>query len=118
MKRRVVSLVLAGLLVWVTGCTSYTQIQQDEVADHGKVRFTTADGERETLHNPRVEADSLKGHVNRGVEQEARTIPLDQLVRLEAASPNTAGTVLLTVGSLGVVFLVVAVAQCNGFECG
>lgn len=110
------SLALVGLLVWVTGCTSYTQIQLDKVADHGKVRVTTIDGERETVHSPRVEADSIKGQVNQGVEHVARTIPVDQVVELEAVGTNTGATVLLVVGSLAVVFFAVALAACGGFD--
>jgi len=44
-RNRPVSLALVGLFVWVTGCTSWTQIGVSEVADHGKVRVTLTDGE-------------------------------------------------------------------------
>jgi hypothetical protein len=111
-------LLLVALFLWVTACTSYTQIQLDEVADHGKVRVTTVDGERETVHSPRVEADSIRGHVNEGVGQAARTISVDQVAKVETTESNTVGTVLLVVGSLAVVLLLVSVQQCNGFECG
>lgn len=118
-RNRAVSSLLVALFLWVTACTSYTQIPLDEVADHGKVRITTIDGKRETVHNPRVQADSIKGHVNKGsVEQAAWTVSVDQVAIIEASGSNTVGTVLLVIGSLGVIFLVVAVASCNGFECG
>ena len=116
-RHRAVSFLLVALFLWVTGCTSYKQIQLDEVADHGKVRVTTTDGERETVQNPRVEADSIKGEVNDGLEQVARTISVDQVVKVETTASNTVGTVLLVIGSLGVIFFAVAVAACDGFEC-
>ena len=116
-RSRPVSLALVGLFIWLTGCTSYKQIELSEVADHGKVRVTTIDGERETVHNPRVEADSIKGHVNEGAEQVARTISVDQVVELEEVGSNTAGTVLLVVGSLAVVLVLVG-AACSEDRCG
>ena len=120
-RSRPVSLALVGLFVWVTACTSYRQIEIGEVADHGKIRVTTTDGQRETMHNPRVEADSIKGHTNKGVESAdwvAQAIPVQQVVELEAVGTNTASIVLLFIGFAAVIFFGVAVAACNGFECG
>jgi len=119
-RSRPVSLALVGLFVWTVGCTSYKQIELSEVADHGKVRVTQTDGERETIHNPVVEADSLKGRVNEGVEYAdwvTLAIPVDRVGKLEAVGPNTAGTLLIVVGSLAVVFLLVA-AACSEDRCG
>jgi len=59
-RSRPVSLALVGLFVWVTACTSYRQIEIGEVADHTKVRVTLTDGETETIHEPWVEANSLR----------------------------------------------------------
>lgn len=118
---RTASLLLVGLFLWVTGCTSYKQIQLGEVADHGKIRVTTTDGQRETIHGPRVEADSIKGHTNKGVESAdwvAQAIAVQQVVELEAVGTNTASTVLLVIGFAAVIFFGMVVAACNGFECG
>jgi hypothetical protein len=117
-RNRPVSLALVGLFLWVTGCTSYKQIQLAEVADHGEVRVTTIDGERATVHDPRVEADSIKGHVNEGAEQFERTISAGEVLKVEVAAPNTVGTVLIVIGSLAAIVFVVAAVQCNGVECG
>ena len=38
----------------MTGCSSYTQIEPGEVADYGKVRVTTTDGERDILYDPEL----------------------------------------------------------------
>ena len=86
-RSRPVSLALVGLFVWVTACTSSKQIQLGEVADHGKVRVTTTDGERETVHDPRVEADSIKGRARRGG---ALAVPLQRVLELEAAGDDFA----------------------------
>ena len=115
-RSRPVSLALVGLFVWVTACTSSKQIQLGEVADHGKVRVTTTDGERETVHDPRVEADSIKGRgkmVGGGSRDRVRVpiaIPLDQVVDLEAVGTDEIGTVLTVVGVfVGVVLVLAAV---------
>ena len=104
-RNRAVSRALVGLFVWVTGCTSYHQIELAEVADHGKVRVTTTDGERETVREPRVEADSIKGlgeKVRPDVKERApRSIPLDQVETLEATHVSAGKTVGLTVGVIG-----------------
>jgi hypothetical protein len=44
-----------------TGCCNYTPIEPGAVADYGKVRVWTIDGEREVISDPRLEADSLMG---------------------------------------------------------
>ena len=109
----------------MTGCSSYRQIEIGEVADHGKVRVTLTDGERETLHDPYVEADSITGlvkvttdaHAGRlgpqsNVDSEV-SIPLDQVSELAVGS-NTVVPVLALVGALGVFIVLAAVVNCAG----
>jgi len=78
-RSRPASLALVGLFVWPTGCSTYTQIEPAEVADHYQVRVTTTDGERQTIKNPRVEADRITG-------ENARAIPMDQVAEFEAVA--------------------------------
>ena len=66
-RSRPVSLALIGLFLWVTGCTSYKQIEVGEVTHHGKVRVTFTDGERETLRDPWVDGDSIKAYTSESV---------------------------------------------------
>lgn len=105
---------LLGLFLSVTACTSYKQIQIGEVADHGKVRVTLADGERETLHGPWVDADSIKGRIRAGRPSPQlvdRAIPLDQVAELGAPGTNVAGTVTLAVLGAGLLAAVIALSQ-------
>jgi hypothetical protein len=43
---------------------------------------------------------------------------VQQVVELEAVGTNTASTVLLVIGFAAVIFFGIAVAACNGSECG
>ena len=102
-----VSLALVGLFVLVTACTSYSQIEIGEVPDHGKVRVTMADGERETIRDPLFVGDTLKsGDVD---------YPMDQVTEVEAVGTNVVGTVAVVVGALVVSFFAVGLAICGGF---
>jgi len=112
-RNRSVSLVLVGLFVWLTGCTSWNQIGLSEVADHGKVRVTLTDGEQETVYDPWVEADSIKGH--RHIETLA--VSVDRVAELESHSTNEVGTVFAVLGALLGVILVVGLATCDGYGC-
>jgi hypothetical protein len=100
-RNRPVSLVLIGLFVWVTACTSYKQIELAEVTDHGKVRVTFADGERTTLREANVIGDSISGLVREGrprPEDVERSFATDQVTYVEAKGTNVVGTVFLTFG--------------------
>jgi hypothetical protein len=102
-RRRPVSLILVGLFIWVTACSTYTYVEPGEVADHGKVRVTTSDGEREAVYEPWVRADTIRG---RSRQNEARAIPMDQVVGLEAVGKDyitplvILGLVVLAVGAV------------------
>ena len=99
---RAVSLLLVALFLWVTGCTSYKQIQVADVADHGKVRVTTTDGERATIRDPRVEADSIRG-------KDSKPIPLDQVSKVQVARTDWVFTGLFIGGVELVIGLIIMV---------
>ena len=105
-RSRAASLTLIGLFIWVTGCTSYKQIQLSEVADYGKVRVTQIDGERETFSEPRVEADSIKG-------KDVAAIPLHQVAEVEAKKKDLASTLVL----VGVRVAIVTIITLRVVEC-
>jgi hypothetical protein len=127
LRSRPVSLALVGLFVWVTACTSYTQIGIGDVADHGKVRVTFTDGERETLDNPWVDGDSIKAYTSEsvgkplGIHQQRVTdtvaFPLDQVAELGAVGTNEVGTVFLVLGSVVVLTAVALALICPTTTC-
>ncbi len=104
-RNRAVSLVLVGLFVWVTACSSYSYIGLSEIADHGTVRVTTTDGDRTTVHDPRVEADSIKG-------EDAGAIPVDEVVKLEAVGTDEVSTVFTVLGVFVGVLVVTYAVSC------
>ncbi len=102
-------MALVGLFLWVTACTSYKQIELGEVADHGKVRVTLTDGERETIRDPRIVGDLIVGG---GLKM----IPLVQVAELEAVSIDEVGTILTV---LAVAVVIGAAVSVIGFAtCG
>ena len=107
-RNRPVSLTLIGLFLWLTGCTSWTSIGISEVADHGKVRVTLMDGSQESIYEPWVEADSIKGHQY----IETLAFPVDQVAGLESHSTNEVATVLAVLGGLVAVILIAGVISC------
>ena len=114
-RSRPISLALVGLFVWLAACTSYTQISLDEVSDYAKVRVTTVEGVRETVADPRVETDSIKG-------KDSAAIPLDQVAEVEAKKKDLASTlVLVGVGVALVTVVTLRVVECAtnsyGSEC-
>ena len=115
-RNRAVSLALVGLFLWVTACTSWSPIGISEVADHGKVRVTLTDGEQESIYDPWVEADSIKGHQH----IETLAFPIDQVAGLESHSTNEVGTALAIIGGLLAVITVAGLIECSndpGFGC-
>ena len=80
-RSRPVSLALVGLFLWLNGCT-YTQIELADIGEHGKVRVETAAGEAMTLHEPWVEADSIKG-------RDGEAIAISDVTELEAVGTSS-----------------------------
>ena len=103
-RSRPVSLVLVGLLVWLTACTSYKQVGSVEVADYGKARITLDDGSQFVVAHPQIEADSLVGFkadswsAERKVYTEDVRVALRQVETLEASHTSAGKTVGLVVG--------------------
>jgi len=125
-RNRPVSLALVGLFVWVTACTSYKQIGVGEVADHGTVRVTFTDGERETLHDPWVEGDSIKARTGETVgdlgalarvDYTTVAFPLDQVAELGAVGTDEVGSVFTVLGVLVLIFAIFVVVVCSDSEC-
>ena len=115
-QSRPVSIALVGLFLWVTGCSTYTQIEPGEVADHDKVRITTTDGETLDYYDPRVEADSIKGRVREDSEV-VYAIPLDRVAEVGLHNANTAGTVALIIVAIPVALTLTVLVYCATTEC-
>lgn len=118
-RSRPISLLLVGLFVWLAGCTSYKQIEAGQVSDHGKVRVTLTNGQRETVLDARIEADTLKGRIKEGIQRPewiAHAISLDRVAELEAVGTNVGGTVLTVLGISMVLLAAIGAAACAGSE--
>jgi hypothetical protein len=74
------------------------------VGDYGRVRVSTIDGERETIREPELAADSIRG-LGRD-DRQIKVIPVGSVETVESVGVNwllTAGIAVLAVG--GALFL-------------
>jgi hypothetical protein len=115
-RKRSASLVLVCLLLWISGCASWTEIGVNDVPDHGKIRVTRPDGDRKVLSDPHLVADTIKGKSG----YERLSIPVGDVERVESRSTNVAGSVLLGVGLLLGTFIIIGAIGCaqnEGIPC-
>ena len=113
-RNRPVSLALVGLFLWVTGCTSYRQIEPSEVADYGEVRVTFTDGERLVSDSVAVAGDSIhywkRAEPGSTYSKVWASYPLDQVSVVEARKHDRTKTVLCVLGVVAVMVAVTALA--------
>ena len=96
-RNRPISLALAGLFAWATGCSTYTQVAPGDVTDYEKVRVTTRDGLRVDYYDPFVEADSIKGRGIPGSEA-VYAMSLDRVTTIEEGGSEPGKTTALVIG--------------------
>ena len=121
-RDRSASLALVALFLWLTGCSAYSRITPDQVAEHGSIRVTLRNGEQATIHGPRFEADSIVGWDDRNDELDLTlgAYSLSEVSRIEAPDPDgmsTGATILAIVVGLGLVTYAVAECESDG-DCG
>lgn len=92
LRNRPVSIVLVGLFVWVIGCSTYTQIEPSEVADHHRVTVTLSSGEQRDLYDPVVSGDTIKGRFNKDGTA-VYSVPMDAVSEIGLDEANPAGTI-------------------------
>ena len=118
-RSRPVSLALVGLFLWVTACsTTYTQIEPGEVADKDYVRVTLTDGEKTELHEPALDADSLRGRVKEVARiggyrwsDSVVVIPLESVAEIAVGS-NPANKMLIGIGVVLAALVLFGVVAC------
>jgi hypothetical protein len=105
--------------LFLTACSTYTQIQPGEVADHGKVQVTTIDGEKHNVYDPAVEADSIRGRIKESARiggdrwsDSVVVIPLESVREIAVAGTNEVATPLLVIGGIAVTLLLIGVVVC------
>lgn len=119
-RDRSASLALVALFLWLTGCSAYSRITPDQVAEHGSIRVTLRNGEQATIHGPRFEADSIVGWDDRNDYLTLGAYSLSEVSRIEAPDPDgmsTGATILAIVVGLGLVTYAVAECESDG-DCG
>lgn len=104
---RSVTLVLVGLVLWLTACTSYRRIKLEQVPGYDQVRVTTTDETRYDLKSPIVRGDTIRG------QEVVPAIPLTKVAKLEGREPN----VLKTLGAVLGFAAVAAITACAANDC-
>jgi len=122
-RSRPISLALVGLFLWTTACTTYTQIEVGEVADHGKVRVTTIDGAEHGVYEPTIEADSIRGRLKESARlggpqwsDSVFVVPLESVAEIAVAGTHEAATPFLVVGGLLLTLLLIGAMVCIADE--
>lgn len=112
--RGVVALV--GMAAWLTACTSYRQIDDLSLAGPDDViRVSTVDGRTRDFHDPRIEADSLKGRLgSQGTV--TYSIPLDQVDRVEVRETDVGATVALTLLIVAIPVTIALISAASGLS--
>jgi len=90
---RQASSLLTALCLWLNACTTWTAIEISELADHDRVRVTTAAGERYEIRAPVVETDSIVGRVGQAETQ----ISITDVSALEASRFSGERTIALVI---------------------
>lgn len=106
-RSRFVSMVLVVLFIWQTGCTYYSQVEIGDLPQRGKVRVTLSDGERQSVYDPWMDGDDLRGWRTKAGNGEAELssdgdiiFKLDSVSSIETRHTSmgkTVGLVLLMV---------------------
>lgn len=114
-RQRINAAVLTSLLLLTTACTSYNPIVASNVGEYSRVRVGLANGQRMTVRDPVLVADTL-----RGTDSQRVSIPMDDVRWVKGVGTN-GGATLLTVLGVTVVALtaVMAISICSDdfFDC-
>ena len=128
-RSRPVSLALAGLFVWLTGCTFHTQIELDQVADNDHIEMTMIGGGRTEMRRATIESDSIRGQIRQASRiggpawGDTVAVSLSEVENIVAIESDTAGTVGLVVGIplalllIGVVAYEISCSGSDGYFC-
>ena len=124
LRSRSVSLALVALFVWLTGCTSYSQVEIGDLPQKGKVRVTLNDGERQSVHDPWVDGDDLRGWrasagststaLNRGGDL---TFKLERVSSIETVHTSAGKTAALVAGIVVAVAAAIGYAAYDSWDC-
>ena len=111
-RRFVLPLTLVTLL---SACTKWVALEPPYAPSQGeyeKLRITGDDGTRVVIHDPRLEADSLRGTVSDS--DQVAAIPIDSVQKIEKRGTNWLATAGLVVGVFYAVVGIGYIIECSG----
>jgi len=102
------------LVAFLSACTKWKTLEPPYAPSQGeyqKLRITGADGTRVVIHDPRIEADSLRGTVSDS--DQIAAIPIDSVQKIEKRGANWLGNIGLAYLALNVLAGVGLLIECS-----
>ena len=110
------------LVAFLSGCTKWRTLEPPHapsLGEYEKLRITGDDGTRVVIHDPQIEADSLRGTVSDS--EQVQVIPIDSVQKIEKRGTNWLATAGLVVGVfyavVGIGFLIECSSNPDGMFC-
>ena len=117
-RNRAVSLALVGLCVWLTGCTSWQQIEIAELPDYSVVKVTTTDRDEHQFRDPELVSDTLRGRVMEDARiggyrwsDSVTAIPLGSVQNIESRETDYGQTTLAVLAGAAFVGVMIIVLR-------
>ncbi len=111
LRRIVLPLTLVAL---VSACTKWKTLEPPYAPSQGeyeKLRITGDDGTRVVIHDPQIEADSLRGTVSDS--DQIAAIPIDSVQKIEKRGANWLGNIGLAYLAFNVVLGIGLLIECS-----
>ena len=102
------------LVAFLSGCTKWKTLEPPYAPSQGeyeKLRITGDDGTRVVIHDPQIEADSLRGTVSDG--EQVQVIPIDSVQKIEKRGANWLGNIGLAYLAFNVVLGIGLLIECS-----
>jgi hypothetical protein len=102
------------LVAFLSACTKWVALEPQYAPSQGeyeKLRITGDDGTRVVIHDPQIEADSLRGTVSDS--DQVAAIPIDSVQKIEKRGANWLATAGLAYLAFNVVLGIGLLIECS-----
>ncbi len=102
------------LVAFLSACTKWKTLELPYAPSQGeyeKLRITGDDGTRVVIHDPQIEADSLRGTISDS--DQVAAIPIDSVQKIEKRGANWLGNIGLAYLAFNVVLGIGLLIECS-----